>query len=217
MIDVVIAFFILGIVASLIKSEFEFPKGLYQALSIFLMLAIGLKGGIALADKSLLRKAGKLVHEVCSSQGILLMVGGLIIGFFFADSSGKIMPFFTELFYGFLALFLLQMGMVAGRQLHDLKTLGLFVTSFGILMPLIGAGLGGVIGYAIGLSNGGIILLSVLGASASYIAVPAAMAVALPQANNALAITASLAITFPFNVIVGIPVYVGVVQALNLT
>lgn len=302
--DVVIAFFALGVVASLIKSSLSIPKGLARTLSIFLMLAIGLKGGIALsstdatgllsqslivlafgfllpliafpvlhyigdlnrfdsasiaahygsvsvgtyavavavlesqniayesyfplfvvlleapaiavgialADKSLLKKSKAVAHEIISSEGIVLLSGGLLIGFLYGSNTEKIMPLFSELFHGVLALFLLHMGIVAGSKLHTLKGSGLFVLAFGIFMPLVGALLGALTAGLMGLSTGGTILLAVLGASASYIAVPAAMAMALPQANQSLSITSSLAITFPFNVIIGIPVYMGIIQ-----
>ena len=100
------------------------------------------------------------------------------------------------------------MGMVAAARLQQIKSAGSFILSFGIAMPLLGGLLGCLLGLAIGLSTGGAILMAVLGASASYIAVPAAMRVVLPDANHGLSITASLGITFPFNVLVGIPVYV---------
>ena len=89
----------------------------------------------------------------------------------------------------------------------SIRQSGSFIASFGVFMPLFGASCGGLLAIAMGLSVGGTILLATLGASASYIAVPAAMAVALPGANQSLSITATLAVTFPFNVMVGIPIY----------
>jgi hypothetical protein len=122
------------------------------------------------------------------------------------------MPFFGGLFQGVLALFLLEMGLVAASRLGDIRSLAPFISSFGVLMPLIGAALGGLLALALGLSVGGIALLAALGGSASYIAVPAVMRQALPQANHGLSIAASLAVTFPFNVIVGLPLYLGIIQ-----
>lgn len=109
-----------------------------------------------------------------------------------------------ELFQGALALFLLKMGLITTEQLGALKQDGPFLTAFGVFMPLVAGGLGALLGQGLGLSVGGITLLAVLGASASYIAVPAAMRVALPQANATLSMAASLGITFPFNVLAGI-------------
>ena len=104
------------------------------------------------------------------------------------------------------------MGMVAGRRLADLRQIGSFMLAFGVSMPIIGGLLGCLLGIGIGLSQGGAILLAVLGASASYIAVPAAMRVALPKANHGLSISSSLGVTFPFNVLIGIPLYTAATQ-----
>nr|WP_283104534.1 sodium-dependent bicarbonate transport family permease [Shewanella olleyana] len=317
----------LGVVAVLAGAKIEFPKSLYQALMLFLMIAIGLKGGVALAEhaswallsqsiyillfglllpfiafpilhyiglferhdaasiaahygsvsvgtyavavayleskniayeayiplfvvllempaivvgimlakpstpsmsadgevsgfsqpvikapniKQLVLKLSsskKLLHEMFFNQGIVLMVGSLIIGFLAAEKTYSIAPLFFDLFNGVLALFLLEMGMVAASRLSDIKRAGSFILAFSVAMPLIGGFLGCGLGMLMGLSTGGVILIAVLGASASYIAVPAAMRVVLPQANHSLSISASLGITFPFNVILGIPVY----------
>ncbi|GAA5315540.1 MAG: sodium-dependent bicarbonate transport family permease [Candidatus Pelagadaptatus aseana] len=316
--DVGIAFFILGVFAALVRAEIQFPKSLYQSLVLFLMVAIGLKGGVALAEHAswelvsqsfivillglllpliafpvlyyigdlkrydaasiaahygsvsvgtyavavafleaqgiayepyiplfvvllempaivvgllLARQAQsvdagvnadgvqvaspstkQLIHEVLFNQGMVLMVGGLIIGYLAGDRVDKVTPFFFELFNGVLALFLLQMGMTAASRLGDIKRLGSFMLAFGVAMPIVGGLLGCFLGLALGLSVGGSILLAVLGASASYIAVPAAMHVALPQANQSLSISASLGITFPFNVLIGIPTFTVITQ-----
>ena len=302
--DIVVAFFLLGAVASLIKAPIKMPEALYQSLTLFLLIAIGLKGGVALAEHAsvdlilqslavvlfgaflpfiafpLLRFFGglnkvdsaaiaahygsvsvatfavalaviessgieyeayfplfvvllevpaiavglwlardperkisraKVAHEIFFNQGVLVLVGALLIGWWAGSATSKIMPLFGDLFHGVLALFLLEMGRVAMARLGSLKEYGSFITAFGVFMPLIGAALGGALAALLGFSAGGAILLATLGASASYIAVPAAMAVALPQANHSLSITASLAVTFPFNVLVGIPIYLGVV------
>ena len=303
--DVVVAFFILGALARALRANIQFPRSLYETLTLFLMLAIGLKGGVALADHAspqlipqslavvvfglvlpllafpillyigqlkrvdaasiaahygsvsigtyavavallesqgiayeayfplfvvllempaiavgiaLARGAGqrveykKLLHEVLCNQGMVLMIGGLVIGYWAGDQVDSIAPLFMDLFHGALALFLLEMGMVAASRFSDIKTSGVFISAFGVLMPLIGGLLGGLLGAALGLSDGGVILLAVLGASASYIAVPAAMRVAVPEANHGLSITASLGITFPFNVLVGIPLYIALIS-----
>lgn len=299
--DIVVAFFILGVVARLARADIQFPRSLYQSLTLFLLVAIGLKGGVALrdhADISLAPQAvavillglalpliafpllsrigqftrddaasiaahygsvsvgtyavavailesrnipyeayfplfvvllempaiavglalarrsdadldrGKLLHEIFCNQGVVLMSGALLIGYWAGDGVAPIMPLFGDLFHGALALFLLEMGMVAASRLPDIRQAAPFMSAFGVLMPLIGATLGAVLALALGFSTGGIALLAALGGSASYIAVPAVMRTALPEANHGLSIAASLAITFPFNVLVGIPLYV---------
>ncbi len=150
----------------------------------------------------------QLLHELFASKGILLLVGGLMIGLL----SGKkgyeqVGPFFDAPFRGVLALFLLELGLSAGRRLADLRKAGAFLAGFAILMPLLHGLLGVWLGQQAGLSVGGATVLGTLAASASYIAAPAAVRVALPQANPALYLTASLAVTFPFNVVIGIPTY----------
>ena len=303
--DVVIGFFILGVLLQLFRSPIDFPDNLYKGAVIFLLLAIGLKGGIAMAafpartlliqsaaviamgaalpliafpflykiarfsridaasiaahygsvsvatyavavallnSKAityeayfplfvalleapaiivglLLAKGGKgskitgeLLHEVFLNQGVALLTGGLLIGFFFASQVDSVMPFFGGLFHGVLALFLLEMGRRASSRLGDIKRYGVSLLGFGIGMPLVGASIACGVALLLGLSPGGIFLLTVLGSSASYIAVPAAMSVALPQANQSLSMTASLAVTFPFNVIIALPIYLSIVM-----
>lgn len=316
--DVSIAFFLLGAVAALVRSNIQFPKSLYQAIVLFLMIAIGLKGGVALAEHAswgllsqsfyvilfglllpliafpilfyigrlkrydaasiaahygsvsvgtyavavaylesqniayeayiplfvvllempaivvgialakgfgrstdLAKKEAnkvdrsKFLHEIFFNQGMVLMVGGLLIGFVAGDGIEKISPLFFGLFNGILALFLLEMGMVAASRIQEIKRIGAFMLAFGFAMPIVGGFLGCLLGVAIGLSAGGAILLAVLGASASYIAVPAAMRVVLPEANHSLSISASLGITFPFNVLIGIPTYTVITQSIT--
>lgn len=307
-IDAVIAFFILGALSVFSGAKIKFPKGLYESISMFLMIAIGLKGGIALQShasfhlviqsllvmamgvtlpfiaypilryfgkidrinaasvaahygsvsvgtyavavavleanniayeayfplfvvlleipailvgialaKGLLSGGGtfKLDKEIFVNQSIFLMVGGLFIGMFGGQSVDKIMPLFKTLFPGFLALFLLEMGIIAATRIKEFKNDSAFVTCFGILMPLIGGTAGMSVAHVLGLSAGGMTLMATLGASASYIAVPAAMRTCLPEANPALSISASLGVTFPFNVVVGVPVFVAVSQWLH--
>ena len=126
----------------------------------------------------------------------------------------KVEPFFVTPFQGVLALFLLEMGIVAGRRLGDLKKVGPFLLGFGIVVPLINGALGVYLGKLTGLELGGATLLGVLAASASYIAAPAAIRMALPDANPTLYLTASLAITFPFNITLGIPLYLEIARRL---
>lgn len=298
--DVVVAFFLFGMVATLLGSRIEFSRGLYQGLTLFLLIAIGLKGGIALSEHAsadlipqvllvlamglalpmiaypLLRKIGNwsstdaaataahygsvsvgtfavaiallesrhveyeayfplfvVLLEVPAiviglylasrkadgrvkldwrtlllNQGCVLLLGGLLIGWTSGSAgTARIMPLFATAFHGALALFLLHMGCKAAKHFPEVIRQGPFLISFGMTMPLIGASLGGLMAALMGFSVGGVALLATLGASASYIAAPAVLGVALPKANMSLPLTASLAITFPFNVLVGIPVY----------
>ena len=299
--DIVVGFFIFGVIAELLRSDMRLPETLYKSCTIFLLLAIGLKGGHALAESDwrevigksamviafgamlpllafpilryigglprvdaaataahygsvsvatyavavalaesinleyepylplfvallevpaiftgiLLAKPnfwgdenrGEVLHEIFLNQGVVLLIGGIILGAWAGDRIDRVMPFFGGLFHGILALFLLEMGRQAATRLEAIKRYGLFLTSFGVFMPLVGASLAWALAQFMNLSAGGTFLLMVLGSSASYIAVPAAMKSALPKADAGLSITASLAITFPFNVLVAIPVY----------
>jgi hypothetical protein len=299
--DPIVLFFLLGLVAGLARSDLRLPGAIYEFLSVVLLLAIGMKGGVELAQQSLgtllpqmiavvlmgsalplaaypvLRLLGRLgrvdaaaiaahygsvsvgtnavavawlasreiafeqhlplllvmleipaivvgivlargvssntnwkllAHEVFLGKSIVLLVGGLLIGW--AAGPAALEPvsgLFFDLFHGVLALFLLEMGLVAASQVGSLRRHGLFLVGFGVLFPLFGALVGGALGLQLGLSVGGTMLLATLAASASYIAVPAAMRLALPEANPTLSLTASLGVTFPFNILVGIPLY----------
>ncbi len=155
------------------------------------------------------------VREVLLNGSVLTLLGALVIGAVAsAKSAAPVKPFLVDLFPGFLCLFLLEMGLVAGRGLRDgrqyLKP-GLVV--FGLGSPLVGASLALGLAWLVGLSAGGAAILMTLGASASYIAVPAALRMALPQAQLAIPLTMSLGITFPFNLLFGIPTYIGVAKA----
>ena len=297
--------FALGILATLVRSDLRFPEELYATLSIYLLLAIGLKGGVALAKtppRELLlpgvaalalgcaiplwctwilerlgrfsradaaaiaahygsvsavtflavtsflegrgeayegyapalvavlevpaivvalllargeRRArdeslGKALHEVLSGKSIVLLLGGLAIGAIAGEAGTEpVAPLFRDLFRGALTLFLLDMGMVAARRFGDLRRVGPFLAGFGILAPIAHGALGVCVARLVGMSSGGAVVLGVLSASASYIAAPAAVRIALPQANPTYYLTASLAITFPFNLTLGIPLYHG--------
>ena len=299
----VILFFLLGVIAGLARSDLKIPAVLYESLSIFLLLAIGLKGGVELARQSLadlilpalvvvgvgamlpliafpiLQRLGKLsradaasvaahygsvsvvtfavaaaylanlgqdhegymvvflvllefpalmigvwlaksgqgsadsdmgkvLHEVFAGKSIVLLVGGLLIGWLAgADGLKPLDKVFFDLFKGLLAIFLLEMGLVAASRLGDLRRAGTFLLGFAVIMPLFGGMLGVLTATLLGLSVGGAMLLGTLYASASYIAAPAAMRIAVPEANPALSIGAALGITFPFNLVVGIPIY----------
>lgn len=298
--DPVVLFFVFGLIAGLVKSELKLPPALYDTLSIVLLLAIGLHGGVELAAQAstallgqtllvlamgialplaafpllralrfprvdaasiaahygsvsagtfavviayllardivfesymplfvavlevpaiivgiLLAKGVRrdtdwkaLSHEVFLGKSIMLLLGGLIIGLLAGkEAIAPLEPLYTSMFKPVLAFFLLEMGLIASRHLGSLRTTGMRLVAFALIFPLFGALTGALLGHAMGLSVGGITVLATLGASGSYIAVPAAMRLALPEANPALSLTASLGITFPFNILVGIPLY----------
>ena len=301
MIDVVVLFFLLGLAAGLARSELSLPAALYDSLSVFLMLTIGLKGGEGLAQQALgpllpqlgavillgvaltliafaiLRAAGRLgradaaamaahygsvsvatfavgvnwlltrnisfepqlaifltvmevpaimvgivlargvgkqtdwralAHETFLGKGVTLLLGGMAIGWAAGpEGLAPVKGMFYDLFKGALALFLLEMGLIVSRQVGELRQRGVFLLAFGLLMPLLSALLGLGCGVLLGLSVGGVTLLATLAASASYIAVPAAMRLAVPEANPTLSLAAVLGVTFPFNILVGIPFY----------
>lgn len=310
-----VLFFVLGVFAAVSKSDLKIPESLYTTLTIYLLIAIGFKGGVAINDAGIravwvpalaamilgaliplwtypaLRKLGKFsvadagavaahygsvsavtfiaatnflksiqqpyesyasaflavmespaiivgvmlgkgafdgklslgdagirhaLKDAVLGKGVLLLIGSMIIG----SVSGKngmtmVEGFFVTPFQGVLALFLLEMGMVAGRRLGELKRVGVFLLVFGITAPLIHGTLGAVIGSWAGLSIGGATLLGVLAASASYIAAPAAVRLSLPEANPTYSLTAALAITFPFNITVGVPLFFEVAKYLH--
>ncbi len=300
--------FALGIFATLIKSDLKVPEGLYIGLTIYLLLAIGIKGGVKLSSTPIaeffkpamiailmcslipvwsffiLNRLGKfnasdsaaiaahyasvsvvtfsaaltfleqrnisfegymptmlaimeipgilvaiflarihikndkssykkLFHELFTGKGTVLLIGGLIIGML----SGKkgfeqVAPLFDTPFKGVLTLFLLEVGMVTGRKLEDLKKAGVFLFCFALMMPVIHSTIGMALGRLIGLSMGGSIIFGVLCASASYIAAPAAVRIAIPEANTSYYLTSSLAITFPFNIVLGFPIYTNIAK-----
>ena len=298
----VVLAFALGIVAKLLKSDLEIPKPLYQGLSIYLLLAIGLKGGVELSKTSLdafigpasitlllgvltpliayiiLRYLGRMdminssaiaahygsvsavtfiaaisyverlgyspegfmptlvallevpgiivallipqfynggngsfkkaLHEVVTGSSIILLLGGLVIGFVAGPVKFEsVQPFFVSGFQGALVLFLLELGMVTARRLSDLKKVGVFLLGFGILVPILHGVLAIWLGLMVGLSIAGATVLAAMVSSGSYIAAPAAVRIALPKANPSYYLTASLGITFPFNITIGIPIY----------
>ena len=163
------------------------------------------------------RMDAALWREILLNGSIVLLVGAFVIGMVTgADGMARIESFIVAPFQGVLCLFLLDMGLVAGRGLRGARgILGLGALVFGVVMPVAGAAAGLAVGLALGLSAGGLALMMTLAASASYIAVPAAMRVALPEANPAVYLTLSLGVTFPFNLTVGIPAYVAVAQAVT--
>ena len=311
--DVVVFFFLLGVLARLTKSDLRIPEALYETLSIYLLLAIGLKGGVELSKQPLaalapqvaatialgfaipfalfpflralklgaadcsalaahygsvsvvtfavataalaregiryeshaalwlavmeapglvagillarwsLRRAAStpfrwqaLLHDVLFGKSVLLLLGGLAIGAIAGEAgTAPVKAVFVEPFKGVLALFLLELGLVAGARLGDLRRFGKAVLVVGLGAPPLLAVAGALTGYMLGLSTGGIALLATLASSASYIAAPTAMRLAVPQANAALSISAALGLTFPFNIVIGIPLYIRLAQAIG--
>ncbi|PUB15474.1 sodium-dependent bicarbonate transport family permease [Yoonia sediminilitoris] len=155
-----------------------------------------------------------LMREIMLNGSIVLLVGSFFIGAITGEKGlEEISAFIVTPFKGVLCLFLLDMGLIAGRGLRQSKgVLGAGAVAFAVVMPLIGSTIGMALGMMVGLSLGGIVLLMVLSASASYIAVPAAMRVALPEANPSVYLTLSLGVTFPFNLTLGIPLYLATAQ-----
>ncbi|NJD20674.1 MAG: sodium-dependent bicarbonate transport family permease [Gemmatimonadetes bacterium] len=309
----VVLAFVLGAAATLLKSDLEFPEPLYQGLSIYLLLAIGLKGGKALSATPLLaflgpagvtlllglvtpltayavlRSAvrldrvnagalaahygsvsavtflaavsfaeatgqpsegfmpalvaileipaivvgillarglarggdaeagwGAALHEVLTGRSVVLLVGGVLIGWGAgAERMESVEPFFVAAFPGALTLFLLEMGLVAARRLRDLKEAGPGLVAFAVVVPLVHGALGTWAGTMAGLSVGGAAVLGTMSASASYIAAPAAVRIALPQARPSLYLTSALGVTFPFNLVLGIPAYFALARFLG--
>ena len=150
----------------------------------------------------------RLARELFLGRSIVLLLGGLAIGWLAGpEGAASLEPLFFDLFKGILALFLLEMGLIAAAQLPTLQRHGLFIVLFGVAVPLVFAVAGAALGQLLGLSPGGVTVLATLAASASYIAAPAAFRTAVPEANPALSLTAALAVTFPFNIVIGIPLY----------
>lgn len=299
--DPILLFFLFGIIAGVLRSELRLPSQIYDFISLLLLLAIGLKGGVELSKQPfaelvvqigvvtllgillpltaypILRylgrfqrpdaasiaahygsvsvgtfavaiafmakrgiayeeymplfvvvleipailvgiilargisretQWGKIGHEVFLGKGVLLLTGGLFIGWIGgSDGIKPLEPLFFDLFKGLLALFLLEMGLIAATQISTLKKYGVFIVIFGIAMPIFSAVVGSIAGYFLGLSVGGTAIIATLFASASYIAVPAAMRISVPEANPTLSLAASLGVTFPFNILLGIPLY----------
>ena len=150
----------------------------------------------------------EVLREAFLNSSVFLLIGSLVIGVLTGEHGAEILsPFTEQLFYGVLTFFLLDMGLVAAKRIKDLQKTGVFLITFSILMPLFNAAVGIGLARLIGLETGDALLFSVLCASASYIAVPAAMRMTVPEANPSLYVSTALAVTFPFNIIVGIPLY----------
>ena len=302
LISPVVLCFVLGIVARWLKSDLAVPEPVYQGLSIYLLLAIGLKGGSALAVTPfgelllpgvitlllglitpvsayfMMRRFGRLgvedaaavaahygsvsvvtflaaveavkrtgaetegylpalvavlevpgiivallfasggggtkgswkkaLHEVVTGKSIVLLLGGLLIGALCGPAKlVDVQPFFAAAFKGALCIFMIELGLAAGKRLRDAGKAGVRLLVLGCVIPVLHGALGVFAGIAAGLSPGGAVVLGAMAGSASYIAAPAAVRVALPGANPAYYLTLALGITFPFNLAIGIPLF----------
>jgi hypothetical protein len=299
----VVLAYVFGNVITLVRSHFKFPEALYQSLTIYLLLAIGLEGGVALSHTPfsefwapalaslslgvaiplstyfIVHRLGKfdvsnaaaiaahygstsvvtfiasldllralkvpyegfmlallslpevpaiivslliafvtlkkkqtswthIWHEILTEPSIMLVLGGLFIGYMAGEESFKqVAPVFVDPFRGILTLFLLDTGIVAAQRFRDLTKVGLFLVSFGIVMPIVYASLGICLGWLTGLSKGGSFVLGGIAAGASYIGAPIAVRLSLPKANPGYYLTTALAVTLPFNLTLGLPLY----------
>jgi hypothetical protein len=202
------------VVAYLVSREIHFES--YMPLFVAILEIPAILVGIVLA-KGISRKTQwrELGREIFLGKSIMLLLGGLLIGAIAGKEAIKpLEPLYTSMFKPVLAFFLLEMGLIASGQLGALKQFGLRLATFALLMPLLGALIGALLARGMDLSLGGTAMLATLAASASYIAVPAALRLALPEANPSLSLTASLGITFPFNILVGIPLYLALAEQL---
>ena len=156
---------------------------------------------------------GRILHEALTDGAQLLLVGAMLIGVLTGEAGQAAMkPFSVDLFKGMLAFFLLDMGLLAARNMGKLRGQSAWLLAYAIAGPLVHAGIALMLGWALGMSAGNVALLMVLAASASYIAVPAVIRHAIPEANPSLYFGMSLGLTFPFNILIGIPLYVHVAQ-----
>ncbi len=154
-----------------------------------------------------------ILHESFTDGAILLLLGSLLVGVVVGEDGYKVMkPFTGDLFKGLLAFFLLEMGILVARRIREMKSVGPFLIAFALLIPILNATLTIALSQLAGLSAGDTLMLAVLAASASYIVVPAVVRVAIPEANPALYFGMALAITFPFNIVLGIPLYYQLIQ-----
>ena len=219
------------ITASSLLDKLQIPYGGHMVAALALMespaIVVGLilvrvfnkkeKTGDADESENAGNSWGEVLHEAFLNGSVLLLIGSVIIGFLTGLDGWNKVHLFVEkdIFYGALMFFLLDMGLVAARRIQDLRQTGMFLISFAVLMPIFNALIGIVLAHFIGMGQGDSLLFAVLCASASYIAVPAAMRMTVPEANPSLYVSMALAITFPFNIIVGIPIYLQAIKMLG--
>lgn len=212
------------ITASSFLTQLHIPFGGHMVAALALMESPAIIVGIVLlkffADKDKKNSEfswSEVMREAFLNGSVFLLVGSVVIGIVTGAKGWEKLHVFTdEVFYGILAFFLLDMGMVAARRIKDLSKTGSFLIAFSIFMPVANAIVGIIIAKLIGISVGNALLFAVLCASASYIAVPAAMRMSVPQANPSLYVSMALALTFPFNIIVGIPLYMSIIKLIGV-
>jgi uncharacterized protein len=219
------------ITASSLLDKIQIPYGGHMVAALALMESPAIVVGLILVRVFAAKKAvdedetestetswGEVLREAFLNGSVLLLIGSVIIGVATGLDGWNKVHLFVEkdLFYGALMFFLLDMGLVAARRIQDLRDTGMFLIGFAVLMPVFNAMLGILLAKAIGMGQGDALLFAVLCASASYIAVPAAMRMTVPEANPSLYVSMALAITFPFNIIVGIPIYLQAIKLLGI-
>lgn len=196
-----------GLLAGLLAFDF---------IGIVVALALGPRTGVGGAAGGASEGLGSTLGRILRGRSIAYILSGLVIGAIAGDARlAPIDPLFVGLFQGVLVLFLLEMGVIAAERLRAVAAVGPRLVAAAILLPLVNGTLGAGIGALVGLSTGGVLILAMLAASSSYIAAPAAVRIALPEADPALSITASLGITFPFNLTIGIPTFLWVATQLT--
>lgn len=188
------------------RSAGTLEEGFLPALVAILEIP-GIVIALLLASRhSASSKMKDAIHEVLTGKSILLLIGGLVIGSLGAETAvAKVEPFFVDLFPGLLCLFLLDLGSLAAERFSEVRHAGIRLIVVAITLPVIFGSIGVVLGHVSGLSTGGAMVLGIMAASASYIAAPAAVRVALPEADLGLSLGVAIGVTFPFNLIVGIP------------
>jgi uncharacterized protein len=207
------------ITAGSFLQQLDITYGGYMVAALALMESPAIIVGLILVKLSTSDQSDRefswseVLREAFLNSSVFLLVGSLIIGVLTGEHGWEVLsPFTQQMFYGVLTFFLLDMGLVAAKRIKDLQATGFFLIGFAILIPIFNAGIGILLAKLIGMSQGDALLFAVLCASASYIAVPAAMRMTVPEANPSLYISSALAVTFPFNIIVGIPLYLYVIN-----
>lgn len=209
------------VAATSFLGKLEVPYGGHMVAALALMESPAIVLGVALSRLSRDKAVGagfawgSLFREAFLNGSVFVLVGSLLVGLLTGhDGEVALAPFTTGIFKGMLALFLLDMGLVCGRRLASLRRMGGFPVGFALAAPLVQAAVAIGLARLAGLSAGDAFLLTVLAASASYIAVPAAVRHAIPEANPGLYVTMALAVTFPFNILLGLPVYMAVIDSI---
>ncbi|MGY5144521.1 MAG: sodium-dependent bicarbonate transport family permease, partial [Candidatus Nitrosopumilus sp. bin_32a] len=152
-------------------------------------------------------KLSQVLHESITGKAIVILLGSIVIGYIIGESGfDSIKIVFDEMFTGAIVIFMIEMGIIAGQRLDDIKKVGIFLTAFAVIMPTFNGIIGVLVATAMGLSLGGAVMFGLLLASASFIAAPAVLRHAIPQANPSLYITSALGITFPYNIIILLPI-----------